>query len=59
MLDKEHNTLEGILKAVSLKYYINLGLSEKLKKAFPDVFEKELLNNRKLTHLINYNNIQN
>nr|YP_009546950.1 LAGLIDADG endonuclease [Hirsutella thompsonii]AYP41290.1 LAGLIDADG endonuclease [Hirsutella thompsonii]AYP41319.1 LAGLIDADG endonuclease [Hirsutella thompsonii] len=40
MLEKEHNTLEGIKKIVKIKASINLGLSKKLKQAFPEV-EKE------------------
>jgi hypothetical protein len=35
MLDKEHNTIEGIQKIVQVRSYINLGLSNDLKKAFP------------------------
>jgi len=33
--DKEHTTLEGIQKIVNLKVYLNSGLSDSLKKAFP------------------------
>lgn len=36
MLNKEHNTLEGIQKIVNIKASLNLGLSEDLKKAFPN-----------------------
>ena len=35
MLNKEHSYLEGIQKAVSIKYSLNLGLSKDLKEAFP------------------------
>jgi len=35
MLNKEHNTLEGIQKTVNIKASLNLGLSNDLKKAFP------------------------
>ena len=37
MANKEHSNLEGIRKVVSLKSYINLGLSAELKEAFPDI----------------------
>jgi len=37
MLNKEHNSLEGIQKIVGFKASLNWGLSEKLKKAFPDI----------------------
>lgn len=37
MLTKEHLTQEGLMKIVALKTKINLGLSDKLKAAFPDV----------------------
>ena len=36
MLNKEHNTLEGIQKIVNIKASLNLGLSEDLKEAFPN-----------------------
>ena len=36
MLNKEHNTLEGIKKIVNIKASLNLGLSKELKEAFPD-----------------------
>lgn len=36
MLNKEHNTLEGIQKIVNIKASLNLGLSKDLKEAFPD-----------------------
>lgn len=35
MLNKEHNTLQGIQKTVNIKASLNLGLSNDLKKAFP------------------------
>lgn len=35
MLDKEHNTLEGVQKIVNIKASLNLGLSKDLKEAFP------------------------
>jgi hypothetical protein len=34
---KEHLTKEGLLKLVSIKASLNLGLSEKLKESFPGV----------------------
>ena len=37
MANKEQSNLEGIRKVVSLKSYINLGLSAELKEAFPDI----------------------
>ena len=35
MLNKEHNTIEGIQKIVNIKASLNLGLSNDLKEAFP------------------------
>ena len=37
MLKKEHLTQEGLEKIVALKANLNLGLSDQLKAAFPDV----------------------
>ena len=37
MLNKEHLTPEGLIKIVAIKASMNIGLSEKLKVAFPDV----------------------
>src|SRR5690606_31106558 len=37
MVNKEHLTYEGLLKILSIKASMNKGLSEKLKKAFPDI----------------------
>ena len=34
---KEHLTIEGLRKIVAIKASMNLGLSEELKKAFPDI----------------------
>jgi hypothetical protein len=34
MLNKEHNTLEGIQKIVNLRASLNTGLSNDLKEAF-------------------------
>jgi hypothetical protein len=35
MLNKVHNTLEGLQQIVNYKASLNLGLSKKLKEAFP------------------------
>lgn len=35
MLNKEHNTLEGIQKIVNIRASLNLGLSKDLKEGFP------------------------
>lgn len=35
MLNKEHNTIEGIQKTVNLRASLNTGLSKDLKEAFP------------------------
>ena len=35
MLNKEHNTLEGIQKTVNIRASLNTGLSKDLKEAFP------------------------
>lgn len=35
MKNKEHLTMEGLHKIASLKASLNLGLSDKLKRAFP------------------------
>jgi hypothetical protein len=37
MENKEHSSLEGILKIVNLKASLNNGLTENLKEAFPNV----------------------
>jgi len=34
---KEHLTMEGLKKVVAIKASINLGLSDELKEAFPDI----------------------
>ena len=38
---KEHLTKEGLIKILAIKASMNLGLSEKLKLAFPDVVPVE------------------
>ena len=35
--NREHLTKEGLIKILELKSYLNLGLSEKVKEAFPDI----------------------
>jgi hypothetical protein len=37
VIKKEHLNIVGLLKIVSLKASLNLGLSEQLKKAFPGI----------------------
>jgi len=37
MLNKEHLTKEGLDKLISIKATMNLGLSDKLKEAFPNI----------------------
>lgn len=37
MNEKEHLTSEGLLKIVNIKAALNLGLSEALSKAFPNI----------------------
>lgn len=39
----EHKTLKGLLKIVSLKASLNLGLSDSLKAAYPNVIPAEIL----------------
>ena len=41
--NKEHSTLEGIRKAVTLKSSLNTGLSTELKEAFPEIASTEIL----------------
>lgn len=48
MLNKEHNSMEGIQKAVNIRASINTGLSHGLKEAFPNtipVDKSTLINN--------------
>lgn len=52
MENKEHSSLEGILKIVNLRASLNNGLTENLKEAFPNVLP---LNN--LDYNIPYDNI--
>ena len=47
MLNKEHITLEGLKKIVSLKSNINLGLSTVLIESFPDIVPKNLERSRR------------
>jgi LAGLIDADG endonuclease len=48
--NKEHLTLEGWHKILALKGSLNLGLSEELKKNFPDIIkiERPLVENQKI-----------
>lgn len=41
MANREHLTVEGLLKIVSIKASMNRGLSDKLKKAFPGINPEE------------------
>ena len=41
MIRKEHLSEDGLRKIVDIKAAMNLGLSEKLKVAFPDVVPVE------------------
>nr|QBM31568.1 hypothetical protein [Arthrobotrys musiformis] len=41
MIDKEHLTIEGLKKRLSLKYSMNLGLNEDLKQKFSDIVPVE------------------
>jgi hypothetical protein len=41
VLRGEHLTTEGILKIISIKASLNLGLSDVLSKAFPDIIPKD------------------
>ena len=43
MLNKEHSTLEGIQKIVNLRASLNTGLTENLKKGFPDTLPSQRL----------------
>ena len=43
MLNKEHSTLEGIQKIVNIRASLNTGLTENLKKGFPDTLPSQRL----------------
>jgi NADH:ubiquinone oxidoreductase subunit K len=43
MFNKEHSTLEGIQKAVNFKASLNWGLSDELRKAFPNTIPSKKL----------------
>ena len=43
MVNKEHNTLEGIQKIVNIKASLNTGLAENLNKAFPNTIPSQRL----------------
>jgi hypothetical protein len=48
MLRKEHLTNEGLQKLVAIKASLNLGLSDELKAAFPDIIpvQRPLVQNK-------------
>jgi hypothetical protein len=47
---KEHLTIEGLNKIVALKTSLNLGLSEELKTAFPEIIpiDRSFVQNQKV-----------
>ena len=53
MLKKEHSSLEGIQKEVSIKSSLNLGLSKDLKEEFPKTIPMENLENSIKNNTIN------
>jgi hypothetical protein len=53
ILKKEHLTLEGIKKLVSIKSSMNLGLSPELKTIFSNI-EPEKNKNKKKENISNY-----
>jgi hypothetical protein len=50
MNNKEHLTLEGLQKIIAFKASLNLGLSDELKGAFPDIvpIERSLVQDQKI-----------
>ena len=52
MADKKHNTEEGFLKILGLRYYLNLGISEELKLLYPNIIPVD----RPIVPEININN---
>jgi len=50
ILNKEHLTMEGLRKIVSIKATMNRGLSEELKAAFPKIIPiaRPLVKNQKI-----------
>lgn len=56
MLNKEHNTLEGIQKIVNIKASLNLGLSKDLKEAFPKTIPTKKLETSTKNNTV-YNNL--
>jgi hypothetical protein len=50
MNNKKHLTLKGLHKILSLKGYLNLGLSEEIKTYFPNIspIERPLIENKKI-----------
>ena len=50
MLNKEHNTLEGIQKIVNIKASLNTGLTDNLKQAFPNTLPSPRLEDNNILH---------
>ena len=52
MLRGEHLTIDGLNKIVAIRACMNLGLSDEIKKAFPDVVPvtRPLVKNQKISH---------
>jgi len=48
MVNKEHNTLEGIKKIVNIKASLNTGLTENLNEAFPNTIPSQRLEDSNL-----------
>jgi NADH:ubiquinone oxidoreductase subunit K len=48
MVNKEHNTLDGIQKIINIRASLNTGLSEKLKEAFTKTIPSQRLENSNL-----------
>lgn len=48
MNNKEHLTIEGLQKIVAIKTFLNLGLSDELKTAYPNlvVIKRPLIKNQ-------------
>jgi hypothetical protein len=52
ILNKEHRTMEGLRKVVSIKATMNRGLSDVLKTAFPKTIpvQRPIVENQKIPH---------
>ena len=50
MLERKHLTMEGLRRIVGIKASINLGLSEQLKTAFPEITssDRPLITNQRI-----------